>query len=146
VSYSVLTFINVFNFILDFQAYLMDGTLEFIFWYRVSLIADVDHCIIEGPLRKRHHADSAQEDVRRSRQNRPRAIDIPQPVRAAPASWTVLTAQIQYAWTYNAAVAKIICDGARSMHSEDLSSRIVTQSELLTPHCFHVTNRCHSDG
>lgn len=68
--------------------------------------------------------------------NRPHAIDIPKPVWAAPAGWAMLTMQIQYAWTYKAAVAKLICDGAQSMHSEDLSSRIVTQSEPRTASWF----------
>jgi hypothetical protein len=96
---------------------------------------------IEGTFRKRHRTDSSVGVVRRPRPNRPRAIDIPLPIRAAPAAWAALTAQIQYAWTYKAAVTKIICDGTRSMHSEDLNSRIVTQRELLTPYCFPVHQR-----
>jgi hypothetical protein len=105
------------------------------------------YSIIEGSSQgKRHHTDSTEAGTRRSRPNRPRAVNIPEPLRAAPAAWTMLKAQIQYAWTFKAAVAKIICDGAQSMRSEDLNSRIVTQSEPLTPHCFHVTHKCHSQG
>lgn len=105
------------------------------------------YSIIEGSSQgKCPHTDSTEAAVWRSWPNRPRAIDIPEPLRAAPAAWTTLKAQIQYAWTFKAAVAKIISDGARSMCWEDLNSRIVTQSEPLTPPCFHVAHKCHSQG
>ena len=68
----------------------------------------------------------------RSSFKRPSALDIPTPVRAAPQAWSMLNSQIQYAWTYNAAVAKLISDGTPcGMHSEDLSSRIITQGSML---------------
>jgi len=70
---------------------------------------------------------------------RPRALDIPMPVRAAPEAWSMLNSQIQYAWTYNSAVAKLISDGTpRGMHSEDLSSRIIERGSIpcTLPFCF----------
>jgi hypothetical protein len=127
----------------------MEGMLRFIISYSVH----VDHCIlrmsfIEGSFRKRHRTDSAEGTMERTRPTRPRAVDIPPPLRAAPASWGMLKAQIQYAWTYNTAVAKVICDSVQSMHSEDLNSRIVTQSKHLTPSLSFSCNQDarHSEG
>jgi hypothetical protein len=65
-------------------------------------------------------------------EKRVRAINPTQRVPAAPASWVMLQQQIQHTWTYNAARAKLITEGVQSMHSEDLSSHIVTKSECLT--------------
>lgn len=97
---------------------------------RVITFADMNaQCMTAASSQPKHTLEASMESQKgQPRLKRPRALDIPTPLRAAPEAWSMLNSQIQYAWTYNAAVAKLISDGTpRGMHSEDLSSRIIEQ-------------------
>lgn len=74
---------------------------------------------------------------------RPRAMDIPLPVRAAPESWKNLSESLNTAWTYNASISKTIREGTHSMRMEDLNSRIVTKGKLCIITCITIAKCCN---
>jgi hypothetical protein len=127
-----LFFPTSFNSQRTYQSFTMN--CEFVFmlpcarkslmWSRTCVILEA----AESSSAKRSHSGSPVATTRK----RPRAIEIPQPLRAAPASWAMLSQRMNHTWKYSAALAKVISDGAESMQSEDLSSRIVTESEYPT--------------
>lgn len=91
---------------------------------------------------KRVRTQSTESTTPESQSKRPRALDVkvPRPVYVGPISWAYLNKQITTAWTYNAAMAKLVRNGAKSMLEEDLTSRIVTQRKLCITFCVADTD------